>query len=377
MKPAWVFVAIGLLPTILLVPGGSAGEPATRLKLAVLDLKDNGVGAEAASLLTGIVCNKLSSFGLFDVISREDIKNILTHEEDRILLGCSDEQCLVKLGGALGADDLVAGTVGMVGTRYVIGLQRIEMRGARVAKRVERQFDGSRERLLEEIANAAHQVVEDILKAESGTLLLSVSEEGADVSVDSRLVGTSPIKNLEVPAGPHDLRVAKAGFIDWVRTIQMRPRDVQSVDVTLIPSAKFIETYEQGAGKMRRWAWISAVAFLALEAGALGLRTHTWQTYDPIEERYNAGDFGNLSQQQYYDAHRDEMKTAEIMDYAALGMGISGVLIGALSAYLFIQGDDPNRYERFRGMKGASTAIGSGGVTLGIGAGDLGLRWEF
>jgi hypothetical protein len=342
-----IFVWFGLAG----LPDAGAAETApAKHKIAVLDLKDSGIGPEAASLLTGIVCNRLSSFGVFEVISREDIKNLLTHEQDRMLLGCSNDECLVKIGGVLGAENLVAGSVGMVGKKYVINVQLLDVRQAKVQKRVERQFEGTRERLLEEIGNAAHMVVEDILKAEGGTLLFSVSEESSDISVDGRIAGTSPLGNLAVPAGPHDIRVVKDGFIDWSRTIQMRPKEVQLLEVTQIPSVKFIENYETQAKKTRRWAWIAAAACAALEVGALSLRAYTWQKYDPIEDKYNSMSAG-VERTAYYNTHKGDMQTAEIMDYTGLSMSIVGILAGVGSLYLFLEGDNPSRYDRFRGIK--------------------------
>ena len=338
---------------------------AEKPRLAVLDLQDKGVGPDVASLLTSVASNRLSEIGIFQVISREDIKNMLSHQQDQILLGCTAEDCLIKIGGALGAENLVAGTVGKVGDKYVVALQLIDVRGSKVVKRVEREFAGSRDKLLEETRNAAYKVVEDILVAQSGKVILSVSEEGADVSVDGKTMGTSPLGALNIPAGPRDIRVSKAGFVDWARTVQVEPKQTQMEEVTLIPSATFIADYESKTASMRRWAWITLATFVALEAGAAGLRTYTFLEYDPIEDDYNSGDYGNLTQSEYYDKYKSDMDRAEIMDYAALSMAIAGIAVGVVSAYLFLEGEDPDRYERFRGV---NIVPGGKSVTLG---------WEF
>jgi hypothetical protein len=361
----------GLLSLLLVSPNVRSQQPPQKSKLAVLDLGDKGVGAEVASLLTGVVSNKLTEIGIFEVISREDIKNMLTHEQDKILVGCSDTSCLSEIGGALGVENLIAGEVGLVGQKYVINLQRIDIRNAKVVKRAERQFKGSRERLLEEVANATYKVVEDILEARSGTVLLSVSEEGADISVDGKTIGVSPMDKLSLPAGPRDFRISKKGFIFWARTVQVKPGDIQMVEASLIPSASFIEEYESSASSMRTWAWIALGTFLACEATAVGLRTYTYLEYDPLEDEYNSKDFEqthDISREEFYHLYKSDMDRAEIMDYSALGLGIAGVIAGALSLYLFMEGDDPSRYEKFRGVKGAVPAAGGGLLEL---------VWEF
>jgi hypothetical protein len=366
-------VRLLVIALMLFGPASWAFGKTELVKIAVLDLKDKGVGSEVASLLTGVVSTRLAEIGIFDVISREDVKNILTHEQDKMLLGCSDESCYINIGDILGAPYLVAGEVGMVGEKYVIGLQRIDVKATRVSKRVDRQFSGSREKLLREVGNAAYKVVEDILQKRSGRLVLSVSEEGADVSVDGKTLGVSPLASLRIPAGPRDVRVAKKGFVDWARTIQIEPDGVQALEVTMIPSADFIADFEARAGSMRTWAWITLSACVALEATAVALRTYTYLEYDPIENDYNNSNFRGMTAAEFYARYKDDMDRAEIMDYAALAAGIVGVGVGVLAAYLFIEGDDPDRYEKFRGISETSTPSVSvvpsatgGSVTFGF-----------
>ncbi len=351
-----------------------AAETSTRSKIAVLDLQDQGVGSEVASLLTGVVSTRLSEIGIFDVISRDDVRNMLTHEQDKMLIGCSDASCYVDIGGVLGAQYLIAGSVGLVGKKYVVGLQRIDMDKKKVEKRVDRQFDGSRERLLQEVAHASYKVVEDILTAQSGTLLLSISEAGADISIDGKNVGVSPVQRLSVPAGPRDIRVAKDGFIDWLRTEQIAPKGVQILDVNMIPSAQFIQEYEQRAQSQRMWAWITLGSAVALEAVAIGLRTYTYLEIDPIEDDYNQGNYRGLTAEEFYQEYRDDMDRAETMDITALTAGVVGLGVGVLSAYFFLEGGDPDRYQRFRGM-GSEPALPT--VTLSPATGGGLFSWHF
>lgn len=351
-------------------------EKPKKTRIAVLDLKDKGVGKDVASILTGILTNRISELGIFEVLSRQDIKNILTHEQDKMLLGCSDASCLVDIGGALGAEELITGEIGRVGKKTIIGLQRIDIRNARVVKRTQRQFIGTHEMLMEEIGHAAYNLMEDTLKAQSGTVLMSISEEGADISVDGKTVGTSPVDKLVIPAGPRDIRVAKKGFIHWARTVKVEPKGVQLIEVSLIPSANFIETYEQEASDQRMWAWITLGTGLALEAGALGLRIYTWQKYDPIEDDYNSQNFRGMTQTEFYDKYKGDMDTAEVLDATAIGLGVAGIIAGAFSLYFFLAGEDPYRYDKYRGIKKSSETTASRVIPFFNGS-DFGIRWEF
>ncbi len=350
-----------------------------KAKLAVLDLRPQGVKEDVAKLLTSTVAKQLQSYGLFQVLSRQDIVYMLSHEQDMKLLGCDSSDCYAELGGKIGTSYLVAGNVGLVGKKFVINLQRINIADTKVEKRVDRQFSGSLEQLLEEVRTASHQVVADLLKASSGQLLVTTTEEGADVAIDGETVGTSPLGRLSLPAGPHDVKVKKEGFIAWARTVKVLPHETGVVDVTLIPSADFIQSYEDKADSMRTWAWITAATFVALEGAALGLRVFTWQKYDPIVDDYNDGTYGVYeTQDNYYDHYKDDIKTANALDYAALGMGLAGVAVGAVSMYLFIEGENPSRYRRFSGVKSKSSPLPDGAAFAPLpGGGSLAMRWEF
>ncbi|HOX44565.1 MAG TPA: PEGA domain-containing protein [Myxococcota bacterium] len=350
----------------------AAQERATVAKLAVLDLGDKGVGTDLVALMSASVARQLSSYGVFEVITRADVGKMLLHVQDKLSAGCSSPDCLVQVGDVLGAEKLVAGEVGLVGKRYLISLQRMDVKKGVVENRVQREFEGPLEKIREEVRLATHQLVEDLLKLESGTLLLQVSEEGADVSLDGTVVGTSPLKGLSVPAGPHEVRVSKQGFVAWARTLQMRPRSTEALEARLIPSAEFIQAYEDKAFSMRRWAWISFATFAVLEGAALGLRLYTWQKYDPIEADYE--DLVDPAERyQFYQDHVDQIRLAEKLDYAALGSALVGVVLGGVSLYLFLEGEDPDRYELFRE---ASVAPQVGLSPLPGGA-NLSLGWSF
>lgn len=376
-----------VLVALCVCPISFAQSDTSRMKIAVLELEDKGIGGQVVSLLPGVVSKQLSSYGLFDIISREDIRRMLSNEQDKMMLGCDDAGCLAEIGGALGAEAIVTGDVGKIGNKIIINLQRINIRDAKVEMRAERQFEGPPAKLLDEVRIAAHLVVKDLLKQASGDLIVSISEPGADVSLDGNLVGISPVKKLDIPAGPHDIRVKKDGFVTWVRSIKVAPHRTQMLDVTLIPSASFIKKYEDRAQSMRRWAWITAAAFAVFEGSALGLRTYTWQKIDPIANDYNNGDYGDLTQKEYYDKYRDDIRLGDKLDYTALGLGIGGALLGAVSVYLFIEGDNPDRYMRFRDLdnsekpseskKTSSLVPDSGSLVPLAGGGTMTFVWKF
>jgi hypothetical protein len=71
------------------------------------------------------------------------------------------------------------------------------------------------------------------LTAKTGALSIHVEEPGADVALDGKSIGTSPIAAIvRVPVGPHEVRVTKAGYLPFVGQADLQPDGKAAVDAT-------------------------------------------------------------------------------------------------------------------------------------------------
>lgn len=65
------------------------------------------------------------------VVSVADLQEMLSLEQKKQLLGCSESSCLVEMAGALDADEVLYGSVGRLGAReLVLTLNRVDPRAA-------------------------------------------------------------------------------------------------------------------------------------------------------------------------------------------------------------------------------------------------------
>jgi hypothetical protein len=115
-----------------------AGEPATRI--ATLQLEGSGVPpemAESATILVPTEVRRLRPDAR--VISSEDVRSLLTHQRNQMVLGCgSDPACMREVGGALGADEIVGGRLGKLGGTFVLEMRRVDARQAKSIRSVTR-----------------------------------------------------------------------------------------------------------------------------------------------------------------------------------------------------------------------------------------------
>ena len=120
-------------------PGGRV------LKLVLLPLVPKGdVKREAVAVFDEALAGELRRRPGVSVLAESDVAALLGVEKKRqMLAGCTDSGCLAELGGALGADRVVHGSVGRVGSSLVVTISSLDAPRSRT---VARSRSGSRGR---------------------------------------------------------------------------------------------------------------------------------------------------------------------------------------------------------------------------------------
>jgi TolB-like protein len=131
-----------VLPWIALVFAVSAqAEPAC--KAAVLDLQaQGGISKERAQVLTDVIASAVRGPLQCTVLSRTDIRALVSFEEEKQLAGCDKESCIAEIGDALGVDRLVIGSIARIDERVVISLRLVDMHEMRVLESVTDSYIG-------------------------------------------------------------------------------------------------------------------------------------------------------------------------------------------------------------------------------------------
>ncbi len=343
-----------LIPLVAFACLASPAAAKERTKLAVLDLDDKGVGAATTQSLTDVVTVALNELGVFDVLSRADIQQMLAFEQGKQMLGCeSDTSCLAEIGGALGVALLVHGSIGKVGSTFMVNLALTSSSTAKVLAREQRQIALANE-LPTQVKAAARFLVRDLLQKELGYLVLQASESGADVEVDGRIVGVTPLARQNLSGGPHTLRVSKKGFVSFARDIDVVKDSASLVDAQLVPSLEFIADYDGRATTWRRLAYISGG--LGLAGLAFGAGGWMWNggRADDYEVRLAAAGCAAGSASSQSSAGKDcsafvsERASLRRMDVIAQAAGFTSVALLGVAAYLVIEGPTPGLYDRYK-----------------------------
>ena len=320
----------------------------SRVKIAVLDLQARGVDASLVQSAGTLIASELNKLEVFKVISREDIRNMLSFEKDKQNLGCdSDQACLAEIGGALGVEYIVAGSLAKIGDTMVLSLALNNTKTAGVENRVSETVSGKSDALIGALSRNAKVLVSKILKGREGFLVLAIAETGAVVKVDGLIKGTTPLKGrLTLTLGPHLLEVEKAGFVSYSEDISVPNKQVLAKNVALVPSSDFIDAYESKAKKMRTAAWITT----GLAVAGAGTAVFFNQKSASTETSFNAAKatYQTTLLQSDYDRMRSLANTGNSQVLLArVGLG-AGVAALAAATYFWVAGDEPHKYEGFK-----------------------------
>jgi hypothetical protein len=109
--------------------GDSAG------RILVLDLTGNEIPKGQIRVFSDLMATSWSRFEQLQVLTSRDIETTLGLEAKKQALGCDDDGCLAELAGALGADYVAYGSVGLLGEVHVFNLSLYDSKNTRSLSR--------------------------------------------------------------------------------------------------------------------------------------------------------------------------------------------------------------------------------------------------
>jgi hypothetical protein len=133
-----VVVLLSLLSLSASPPALGAGAE-KKPRIAVLDVRASGaLDAKAVGGISAYLATELSR-PPFQVIAAGDIVAALGFEKQKTLLGCSDNECLAQIAGALGVDFLVVPEVSEIGGAWLLNIVVLDAAHAQPVARVTRR----------------------------------------------------------------------------------------------------------------------------------------------------------------------------------------------------------------------------------------------
>lgn len=116
--------------------------------VAVMPLRGSGVSETDSKFLTERLTIELQRAGVFEVMERDKMDEILKEQGFQQTGACDETACLVEAGRLLPVEKMIGGSVGKVGNVYSAQIRLIDLLTGKVEKTATRDYKGELEHLL-------------------------------------------------------------------------------------------------------------------------------------------------------------------------------------------------------------------------------------
>jgi len=185
--------------------------------IAVLDLNARGgLTKQEAGTLTDRLRSLLVKTNAFNVIERGKMEMILK-EMGFQQSGCTTRECAVQAGRMLNVEEMVTGSIGKIGKLYTIDIVLIDVETAQIIKSITSDYEGEIEGLvsfMQPIAVQLSRLIRPEIKKdeEKGSIEINTDPAKAEVYLNSKKVGNSPLKLTDIPAGEYTIKLIANGY---------------------------------------------------------------------------------------------------------------------------------------------------------------------
>jgi hypothetical protein len=258
-------------------------------------------------------------------------------------------------GAPVGKTPMAASVAVPPGTRVI----EIRRPGYATARRELNLNDGARGEMTIELDESANE-------GPRGSLRLTAIEGDVFVSIDGRTRGVYR-QSLTLPAGPHVVKLERAGFESLERVTEVPSGGETTLKVGLRPTVEAREAYGSRARAYRHWAYAALISGVAIAGGSTGLalwsqskytsaQSHLTQTRQ--EATWNGG--GQCDGSYGYSPPRmsetdcaaamtnalDDVDRYRNLRTAGIIGAVGGAALIGTGVALWLLGPDPDRYEK-------------------------------
>jgi hypothetical protein len=254
------------------------------------------------------------------------------------------------VGVQLNLDEIIAGTIARREGTWVFNLNRADISSGEIRGRVFREIEGD----LGAVADALNAAIPDLYAPQSdvptpssvsGALSLMSNIDGAEVVLDGALIGTTSDGHFDhtgIEPGVHEVRVLRAGYHTWVRTVRIDEAATAHIEVTLL------EAFDEEINPL---VWVGASLAAGALAAAIPLGVASQDRLNAPLELRRSGEIRRIDAIDYYASREREALAAMVL------YGLAGAAAIASLVALFM----PTRTRRDRTPQ-AGVRLVPGGV---------------
>ena len=137
--------SVALAQEQALPPAKAAEAKPNVVSIAFFQFEAQNVDPKTASIISDELLVLLSKMPGSNVIGSKEVDAMLGFEQKKQMSGCTDTSCMVAIGGALGVDKILMGSLGKLGESYILGLKLLDIRAGKVEQLYSKRLRGGKE----------------------------------------------------------------------------------------------------------------------------------------------------------------------------------------------------------------------------------------
>ena len=129
-------------------------------KIAILSVQSSSITRENLDRVSDFIAEEFEKKASGKVLFLEDIRTMLQSEGMGKLLSCFSDTCISQICNAIGADIVIIGGIGQLGTNYLFSLKMVDVLRDKVISRTSARVSGDAGKILDEIPTAVSNLVD-------------------------------------------------------------------------------------------------------------------------------------------------------------------------------------------------------------------------
>jgi TolB-like protein len=193
--------------------------------IAIVDLEPAGISESDAKTLTNQFRKELFRTGIFDIMERNRVQEILT-EQGFQKSGCVSDRCIVEIGQLIGVEQMVTGNIGSLGSKYILNVRLVDVASGRIMENASEECSCRLEDLTSILERAALKLSgvqrgervtikfsRNSKLREKGNFYIKSVPSGAVITLNGKLINeNTPLVIEDIPVGRYKVQLLSGDY---------------------------------------------------------------------------------------------------------------------------------------------------------------------
>ncbi|MGD9939806.1 MAG: PEGA domain-containing protein [Clostridia bacterium] len=276
------FRLIGALVLCLCCAGPVQAQTPEAGGVSFIGFDSSDLTESGRAILADLVRREISLAPGFLLIERQELGSVLAEQELQ-LSELFEGTGVVSVGKLLGADYVMLGRVGKLGTLYIISLRMIDVARGEVVRAVTEEYLGPIEDLRKPVRIAAQRIlgIPGIEVKQGEYISVETEPPGVAVYVNGLFEGNSPVVVRVLKPDRYAVKLASEGYKPWSQNVSVEEASTFFLKARLIQQEKTVDERVKALqdGRVLLLSFLTLYSAAASEATLFALGSENIRLY--------------------------------------------------------------------------------------------------